>query len=82
LSKTFSNNTAVNAPAMAPDTGSSPWPEAPNGFVELGLGPAAGSGGGKDLGFTQPTTVQLKAIPIGHGRKAMVMPMKRRVLSI
>ncbi len=38
-------------------------PEAPNGFVELGL---AGElvRACKDLGYTQPTSVQLKAIPL------------------
>jgi superfamily II DNA/RNA helicase len=43
--------------------------EVPNGFLALGLAPALIQAV-KDLGFTQPTTVQLKAIPIamqGHG---------------
>ncbi|MBP9060963.1 MAG: DEAD/DEAH box helicase [Rhodoferax sp.] len=68
LVENFSNNTAVNAPAMAPDT-EQPVAEAPNGFVVLGLAPQLVQAV-KDLGFTQPTTVQLKAIPIamqGHG---------------
>ncbi len=41
----------------------------PNGFVTLGLAPELIQAV-KDLGFTQPTTVQLKTIPIamqGHG---------------
>jgi len=38
-------------------------PEAPNGFVELGLAPALVQAC-KDLGYTQPTTVQQKAIPL------------------
>jgi superfamily II DNA/RNA helicase len=37
--------------------------EAPNGFVELGLAPELVQAC-KDLGYTQPTTVQLKAIPL------------------
>ncbi len=43
--------------------------EIPNGFVTLGLAPELIQAV-KDLGFTQPTTVQLKTIPIamqGHG---------------
>ena len=43
--------------------------EAPNGFVELGLAPELIQAV-KELGFTQPTTVQLKTIPLalqGHG---------------
>jgi hypothetical protein len=42
--------------------------EAPNGFVELGLAPELIQAV-KELGFTQPTTVQLKTIPLamqGH----------------
>ena len=45
---------AVEAEAVA---------EAPNGFVELGLAPALVQAC-KDLGYTQPTTVQQKAIPL------------------
>ena len=43
-------------------------PEVPNGFVTLGLAPELILAV-KDLGFTQPTTVQLKTIPLalqGH----------------
>src|SRR5659263_423315 len=43
--------------------------EVPNGFVTLGLAPELIQAV-KDLGFTQPTTVQLKTIPLamqGHG---------------
>ena len=35
----------------------------PNGFVELGLAPALVQAC-KDLGYTQPTTVQQKTIPM------------------
>ena len=45
---------------LAPDNQE---PEAPNGFVELGLAPELVRAV-KDLGYTQPTTVQLKAIPL------------------
>lgn len=38
-------------------------PEAPNGFVLLGLAPELVAAV-KDLGYTQPTTVQLKTIPL------------------
>ncbi|MFZ3127546.1 MAG: DEAD/DEAH box helicase [Rhodoferax sp.] len=38
-------------------------PEAPNGFVALGLAPELVHAV-KDLGYTQPTTVQLKTIPL------------------
>ena len=41
-------------------------PEAPNGFVELGLAPALVQAC-KDLGYTQPTTVQQKTIPMALG---------------
>ncbi|MEY4732057.1 MAG: ATP-dependent helicase RhlE [Pseudomonadota bacterium] len=38
-------------------------PEAPNGFVELGLAPELVQAVA-DLGYTQPTAVQLRAIPL------------------
>ena len=37
--------------------------DVPNGFVTLGLAPEL-IAAVKDLGFTQPTTVQLKTIPL------------------
>ncbi len=43
--------------------------EAPNGFVELGLNPALVQAC-KDLGYTQPTVVQSKAIPLAMGSAA------------
>ena len=46
-----------------------PVSDVPNGFLALGLAPELIQAV-KDLGFTQPTTVQLKTIPIamqGHG---------------
>lgn len=46
-----------------------PASDVPNGFLALGLAPELIQAV-KDLGFTQPTTVQLKTIPIamqGHG---------------
>ncbi len=49
-----------NVPAEAVEVAA---PEAPNGFVELGLAPALVQAC-KDLGYTQPTTVQQKAIPL------------------
>lgn len=44
-------------------------PEVPNGFVELGLSPALVQAC-KDLGYTQPTVVQSKAIPLAMGSAA------------
>ena len=38
----------------------------PNGFIELGLAPELVQAVA-DLGYTQPTTVQLKAIPLAMG---------------
>ena len=48
-------------------------PEVPNGFVTLGLAPEL-IHAVKDLGFTQPTPVQLKTIPLamqGHSAGAV-----------
>ncbi|MDD5029040.1 MAG: DEAD/DEAH box helicase [Rhodoferax sp.] len=79
LSTTLSNDLHVIADASS-DAGTSiqdavqpvlaPEPEAEvvNGFVTLGLAPEL-IAAVKDLGFTQPTTVQLKTIPLamqGH----------------
>ncbi|MBV5296971.1 MAG: DEAD/DEAH box helicase [Rhodoferax sp.] len=47
-------------------------PEVPNGFIAMGLAPEL-LHAVKDLGFTQPTAVQLKTIPLamqGHGAGA------------
>ncbi|MBP7646958.1 MAG: ATP-dependent helicase, partial [Comamonas sp.] len=41
----------------------------PNGFVELGLAPELVQAVA-DLGYTQPTAVQLKAIPLAMGEGA------------
>lgn len=58
---------------MATDEDTSPaQPEVPNGFVTLGLA-AELVHAVKDLGYTQPTSVQLKTIPLalpGDGLKA------------
>ena len=76
LVENFSNITAqttqsvVNLVEVAPAAEAvEPVAEAPNGFLALGLAPEL-IHAVKDLGFTQPTTVQLKTIPIamqGHG---------------
>jgi superfamily II DNA/RNA helicase len=50
-------------PHDAPETASPVAEETPNGFVTLGLAPELIQAV-KDLGFTQPTTVQLKTIPL------------------
>ena len=67
--ETFSNDIAgmtqnvIDAPLATPVA-----EEVPNGFLALGLAPEL-IHAVKDLGFTQPTTVQLKTIPLamqGH----------------
>jgi superfamily II DNA/RNA helicase len=72
LVENFSNDIASMTHNVAPAVEDAPAVEAvadvPNGFVTLGLAPELVQAV-KDLGFTQPTTVQLKAIPIamqGH----------------
>ena len=47
-----------------------PVAEAPNGFLALGLAPEL-IAAVKDLGFTQPTTVQLKTIPLAMQSEAI-----------
>ena len=73
LVENFSNDTAVMTQNVAQQVDAieavEPVAELPNGFVALGLAPELIQAV-KDLGFTQPTTVQLKTIPIamqGHG---------------
>lgn len=54
---------------VAASVGETAVAEVPNGFLALGLAPELIQAV-KDLGFTQPTTVQLKTIPLamqGHG---------------
>ena len=53
---------AIQAEAEAPQV-DVPQVNVPNGFVELGLAPELVKAVG-DLGYTQPTTVQLKTIPL------------------
>jgi superfamily II DNA/RNA helicase len=53
----------VHAPEAAHAEAEAPKVDAPNGFVELGLAPELVQAVG-DLGYTQPTTVQLKTIPL------------------
>ena len=53
----------ADAPEMSDVQEASDAPEAPNGFVLLGLAPELVAAV-KDLGYTQPTTVQLKTIPL------------------
>ena len=47
-----------------------PVAEVPNGFLALGLAPEL-IAAVKDLGFTQPTTVQLKTIPLAMQTEAI-----------
>ena len=77
---TFSDPSSFNSgdkfvpPADTLEAAVEPVAEAPNGFLALGLAPEL-IAAVKDLGFTQPTTVQLKTIPLamqteGVGGKA------------
>src|SRR5512133_2832939 len=50
-------------PPDAPEVATPVTEDIPNGFVTLGLAPELIQAV-KDLGFTQPTTVQLKTIPL------------------
>lgn len=54
------------AAAVVADAASEAVTAEPNGFVELGLAPALVQAVA-DLGYTQPTSVQLKAIPLAMG---------------
>jgi superfamily II DNA/RNA helicase len=53
----------VHTPEVAHAEAEAPQVDAPNGFVELGLAPELVQAVA-DLGYTQPTTVQLKTIPL------------------
>jgi superfamily II DNA/RNA helicase len=53
----------VHTPEVAHAEAEAPKVDVPNGFVELGLAPELVQAVG-DLGYTQPTTVQLKTIPL------------------
>ena len=72
LVESFSINTSEATQGASPVVQlaeDAPASDAPNGFLALGLAPELIQAV-KDLGFTQPTTVQLKTIPIamqGHG---------------
>ncbi len=72
LSTSFEESQAVLAAAAesdvseAPETETPEVPEAPNGFVALGLAPELVQAC-KDLGYTQPTVVQSKTIPLAMG---------------
>ncbi len=67
-----SQDVVAQAASDAVDAPASDEPEVPNGFVTLGLAPELVHAV-KDLGYTQPTSVQLKTIPLalpGDGLKA------------
>jgi superfamily II DNA/RNA helicase len=55
--------------AAAPEVAAAEEPAAPNGFIKLGLAPEL-IAAVADMGFTQPTTVQEKVIPIAMGEQA------------
>ncbi len=60
----FSSSADLVEPAVEPVA------EVPNGFLALGLAPEL-IAAVKDLGFTQPTTVQLKTIPLAMQTEAV-----------
>jgi len=72
---TASTDTVSEAPilevldAAAPEAPATEEPAAPNGFIKLGLAPEL-IAAVADMGFTQPTTVQEKVIPIAMGEPA------------
>jgi len=72
---TASTDTVSEAPilevldAAAPEAPATEEPAAPNGFIKLGLAPEL-IAAVADMGFTQPTTVQEKVIPIAMGEQA------------
>jgi len=55
--------------AAAPEAAVAEEPRVPNGFIKLGLAPEL-IAAVADLGFTQPTTVQDKVIPLAMGAEA------------
>ncbi|MDZ4361009.1 MAG: DEAD/DEAH box helicase, partial [Variovorax sp.] len=55
--------------AAAPEIAAAEEPSLPNGFIRLGLAPEL-IAAVADLGFTQPTTVQDKVIPLAMGGEA------------
>ncbi|MET3382748.1 DEAD/DEAH box helicase [Variovorax paradoxus] len=54
--------------AAAPEAAAAEEPAKPNGFIKLGLAPEL-IAAVADLGFTQPTTVQEKVVPIAMGEE-------------
>jgi superfamily II DNA/RNA helicase len=72
----FSNSSSFDAgdkfvqTADAVEAAVEPVAEVPNGFLALGLAPEL-IAAVKDLGFTQPTTVQLKTIPLAMQTEAV-----------
>jgi superfamily II DNA/RNA helicase len=54
--------------AAAPEAAVAEEPAKPNGFIKLGLAPEL-IAAVADLGFTQPTTVQEKVVPIAMGEE-------------
>ncbi|MGJ7532350.1 MULTISPECIES: DEAD/DEAH box helicase [Variovorax] len=54
--------------AASPEAAAAEEPAKPNGFIKLGLAPEL-IAAVADLGFTQPTTVQEKVVPIAMGEE-------------
>ena len=69
VSDTVSESPILEAlDAAAPEVAVAEEPAQPNGFIKLGLAPEL-IAAVADLGFTQPTTVQEKVIPIAMGEQ-------------
>ena len=67
-SSEFIATTGTDAPVLEA-LDAAPAPKLPNGFVRLGLAPQLVSAV-EELGFSQPTAVQEKAIPLAMGTEA------------
>jgi superfamily II DNA/RNA helicase len=69
VSDTVSESPILEAlDAAAPEVAVAEEPAQPNGFIKLGLAPEL-IAAVADLGFTQPTTVQEKVVPIAMGEE-------------
>lgn len=81
---TAATDTVSEAPILealdgaAPEAAAAEEPSAPNGFIKLGLAPEL-IAAVADMGFTQPTAVQEKVVPIAMGEQNGSAPSTRFV---
>ena len=68
----------AGTPVLAIADDAADLPEVPNGFVTLGLAPGL-IRAVKDLGYTQPTTVQNKVIPLALPSETADMQVKKYI---